>query len=180
MYNADGRLTHPAIPCMWLPISGLIINMLHVWTKSNGWAICLSHRFFFVCKTMNWRTSFFFFYKRYVRLTDWRYWLGCRKVTALTNWAAGNRLRFPVSVSEQSADVRSKWVAFPFHVVTHQANVPIKRNTKTRSRDHCRRDKARRITYTEWSVCRHSYPAGKEHELYYIVICSLSGSYRIL
>ena len=57
---------------------------------------------------------------------------------------------------------------------TTQPNVRINVNTGARSRYHCCRAKAIRITCSEW-VCSHSYPPYKAHSPYYIVICGLSG-----
>jgi hypothetical protein len=45
---------------------------------------------------------------------------------------------------------------------------------EARSRNHCCREKATSITYSE-CVCNLSYPAHSAHALYYIVICGLFG-----
>jgi hypothetical protein len=52
---------------------------------------------------------------------------------------------------------------------TKKTGNAIYRNTEARSRNHCCRGKAIRITYSE-CVCSLSYPACKTHAQYYIVI----------
>ena len=122
------------------------------------------HRIFYQKKKMNWRTSFFTNIMK-VWLTDWltdatgwtvTKWQPLRP----SSWKSSLRLEF----QSQNSQWRSEqWVAFLWHVSStrqQDRQCTYKRNTKTRSRDHCCSDKARRITYSEWVfvdfVIRHA------------------------
>jgi hypothetical protein len=60
--------------------------------------------------------------------------------------------------------------------VQHDGQSTYKRNIEARSRNHCFRRKAIRITYSECVTIALVTPACKAHALYYTVICGLSRS----